>query len=291
MVPKVDFATLSEEALNRHFMPRIAVPDHESWLNEDLATSGRIRQKLATEGRGQLDRPYGPGPRQRLDFFPASKPNAPILVWIHGGYWRALSKEHYTNIAPTFLGAGAAVVIIGYDLCPTVTLAELLAQTRAALHWVRSHAAEMRGDPDRIILAGNSAGAHICAMALQHDWSGDTFPGESLRAAALITGIYDLAPVLRLPVQAEVKLLPEDISSLSPQKQPIRSKARCLVAVGADEPEMWIAQSRDYHDKLIDAGVPSDLMAVPHRHHFSITRDLTDAATPLARAVTDLLNA
>lgn len=290
-MPKVDFAALSDEALNQHFMPRIAVPDHESWLNEDLATSDGIRRKLAAEGRGQLDRPYGPGPRQRLDIFPASKPDAPILVWIHGGYWRALSKEHYTNIAPTFLEAGAVVVLIGYDLCPAVTLAELLAQTRAALHWVRSHAAEMRGDSDRIILAGNSAGAHICAMALQHDWSGDTFPRECLRAAALITGIYDLTPVLRLPVQAEVRLLPDDITALSPQMQPIRSKARCLVAVGADEPTMWIAQSRDYYHKLVDAGVPSDLMVVPNRHHFSITRDLTDAASPLARAVTDLLSA
>jgi arylformamidase len=290
-VPKVDFAALSDEALNQHFMPRIAVPDHESWLNEDLATSDGIRRKLAAEGRGQLDRPYGPGPRQRLDVFPASKPDAPILVWIHGGYWRALSKEHYTNIAPTFLEAGAAVVLIGYDLCPAVTLAELLAQTRAALRWVRSYAAEMRGDPDRIILAGNSAGAHICAMALQHDWSGDTFPQECLRAAALITGIYDLTPVLRLPVQAEVRLLPDDITALSPQMQPIHSKARCLVAVGADEPTMWIAQSRDYHHKLVDAGVPSDFMVAPNRHHFSITRDLTDAASPLARAVMDLLGA
>jgi arylformamidase len=290
-VPKVDFAALSDEVLNQHFMPRIAVPDHETWLNSDLATSDGIRRKLAADGRGQLDRRYGPGPRQLLDFFPASEPNAPILVWIHGGYWRALSKEHYTSIAPTFLQASAAVVIIGYDLCPTVTLAELLAQTRAALHWVRSHAAEMQGDPDRIVLAGNSAGAHICAMALQHDWSGDAFPPESLRAAALITGIYDLTPVQRLPVQAEVRLLPDDIAALSPQMQPIRSKARCLVAVGADEPAMWIAQSRDYHDKLVTAGVTSNLMVVPNRHHFSITRDLADAATPLAHAVMDLLNA
>ncbi|WP_374652823.1 alpha/beta hydrolase [Dongia sp.] len=286
----MDLTALSDEALNQHFMPRIAVPDHETWLNDDLAASTRVRQDLASQGRGELDRRYGPGPRQLLDLFPAREPNAPVIVWMHGGYWRALSKEHYTNIAPPLLYAGAAVALVGYDLCPNATLAGLLAQTRAALQWVRAHAAEMRGDPNRIIVAGNSAGAHICAMALQHEWAGSDFPASGIRAAALITGIYDLAPVPLLPVQLEVRLRPADIAALSPQLLPIRNKARCLVAVGGDEPSLWIEQSRNYHAKLVAAEVQSELMIVPNRHHFSITRDLADAASPLSRAVGNLLN-
>lgn len=290
-MPEVDLAALSDEVLNQHFMPRIAVPDHEAWLNQDLATSSQIRRDLAAMGRGQLDCRYGPGPRQTIDLFPATRPDAPILVWIHGGYWRALSKEHYTNIAPPLLAAGAAVALIGYDLCPAVSLATLLSQARDALRWLRSHAAEMRGDPDRLVLAGNSAGAHICAMALQHDWSGDGFPPESIRAAALITGIYDLSPVPRLPVQQEVRLTPDDVRELSPLKLPIRSKTRSVVAVGADEPPLWIEQSRSYHQKLIGAGTDSALMIVPSRHHFSITRDLADAKAPLTAAIIELLAA
>jgi arylformamidase len=288
-VPKVDPAALSDEALNQQFMPRIAVPDHERWLAEDLAASQRVRQDFAASGSALLDCRYGPGPRQTLDVFPADRPAAPILVWMHGGYWRALSKEHYANIAPPFLTSGAAVVLVGYDLCPAVTLDELLGQTRAALRWVHTHAREMRGDPNRIILAGNSAGAHICAMALQYDWSNEAFPRDSLRAAALITGVYDLTPVLRLPVQAEIRLKAEEVDALSPQKLPIGNKARSLVAVGADEPPLWIDQSRDYHAKLAAAGAPSELLIVPDRHHFSITRDLTDPESTLTRKVTELL--
>jgi arylformamidase len=284
-VPKVSLAALSNETLNQQFMPRIAVPDHEKWLAEDLALSAKVRARPGA----RLDVPYGPGPRQKLDIFPAARPGAPILVWIHGGYWRALSKEHYTSIAPPLLAAGAAVVLVGYDLCPRVTLSELLAQTRAALRWVRGHAAEMGGNPDRLILAGNSAGAHICAMALQHDWAGETFPVESIRAAALVTGIYDLTPVPLIPVQDDVRLTPGDVTQLSPQLLPVRAKAKCLVAVGGDEPEMWIGQSRDYHAKLQQAGIDSQLMVVPKRHHFSITRDLADAGTPLTQAVIALL--
>lgn len=285
-MPKVTLAALSDETLSQQFMPRIAVPSHEKWLAEDLAASATIRAR----GLGQLDIRYGAGPRQMLDIFPAAKPDAPILVWIHGGYWRALSKEHYTTIVPPLRAAGAAVVLVGYDLCPAVTLSELLAQTRDALHWVRGHAAEMGGDPDRLVLAGNSVGAHICAMALQHDWPDESGTADAIRAAALITGIYDLSPVPRIPVQQEVQLTADDVERLSPLRLPIRSTARCLVAVGGDEPDMWIGQSRDYHAKLLAAGVASDLMIVPDRHHFSITRDLADATTPLAQAVIGLLD-
>lgn len=285
-VPKVTLAALSDETLSQQFMPRIAVPTHEKWLAEDLARSAAIR----AGGLGQLDVRYGTGPRQALDIFPAARAGAPILVWIHGGYWRALSKEYYTTIVPPLLAAGAAIVLVGYDLCPAIMLSKLLAQTRDALHWVRGHAAQMGGDPNRLILAGNSAGAHICAMALQHDWPGESGTADAIRAAALITGIYDLSPVPRIPVQQEVQLTADDVERLSPMHLPVQSTARCLVAAGGDEPDMWIDQSRDYHAKLQAAKVASDLMIIPGRHHFSITRDLADASAPLTQAVIGLLD-
>lgn len=287
MVPKVEYRALSDEALAQEFMPRIAVPDHEKWLAEDLALSAPVQQT----GRGRLNQRYGPGPRQTLDVFPAAAPGAPILVWVHGGYWRALSKDYYTFLAPPFLAAGAAVVLINYDLCPAVTLGTLLAQTRAALHWVRGNAAEMGGDPDRLVLAGNSAGAHICAMALQHTTAPDAVPPAAIRAAALITGIYDLTPVPRIPVQDDVRLTPNDVATYSPLLLPIPRAFPGIVAVGADEPPLWIEQSERYHAKLSATGADAQYMCVPGRHHFSITRDLGDANAPLTRAMIGLLAA
>jgi arylformamidase len=285
MAPIIDYAALSDEVLARHFIPRIAVPDHQSWLDEDFARSAPLRHQAGV-GR---DLRYGPGQRQVLDVFPATAPGAPILIWFHGGYWRALSKDHYAFLAPTFQSAGAAVVLVNYDLCPAVTLAELLAQTRSALHWVRAHAAEMSGDGDRLILAGNSAGAHICAMALQHAVSADPAPLAAIRAAAFVTGIYDLAPVPRIPVQEELRLTQADVRNLSPVHLPVGRRVQSLVAVGADEPELWIEQSERYHAKLAEAGTAADYMSVVGRHHFSITRDLADPAAPLSRAMARLL--
>lgn len=287
MVPKVEYGALSDEALAQQFMPRIAVPDHEKWLAEDLALSVPVQQSR----NARLNVRYGPGARQVLDIFPARAANAPILVWIHGGYWRALSKDHYSFIAPPFLAAGAAVVLINYDLCPNVDLPTLLAQTRAALHWVRVHAAEMGGNADRLVLAGNSAGAHICAMALQYSDAADCAPISAIRAAAFITGIYDLSPIPRIQVRDEVHLTPDQILGLSPLALPITHPLPSVVAVGADEPEMWIEQSEMYHARLVAAGSVSKYLCIPGRHHFSITRDLANAEAPLTRAMIGLLQA
>lgn len=287
MVPKVEYGALSDEALSRQFMPRIAVPDHEKWLAEDLALSAPVQKSKGA----RLNVRYGPGTRQVLDIFPAEKADSPILVWVHGGYWRALSKDHYGFIAPPFLAAGAAVVLINYDLCPNVDLVTLLAQTRAALHWVRGHAAEMGGHPDRLVLAGNSAGAHICAMALQYTAGADRAPVEAVRAAAFITGIYDLTPIPRIQVSEDVHVTLDQIPGLSPLALPITHKVPSVVAVGADEPEMWIGQSEMYHARLVAAGGRSEYMCIPGRHHFSITRDLANAEAPLTRSMIDLLQA
>lgn len=282
-----NYTALSDHDLAQHFMPRIAVPDHETWLAEDLARSDRVRRQPG----GARDLRYGPGQRQMLDFFPAERPGAPILVWFHGGFWRALGKDYYAFLAPTFQAAGAAIVLVNYDLCPHVTLAELLAQTRDALHWVQGHAEEMGGNGDRLILAGNSAGAHICAMALQQNATPRPAPIAAIRAIALITGIYDLAPVRRIPVQQDVRLTEDDAVALSPMQLPVQHPLPTIVAVGNEEPALWIEQSQRYHAILTDAGTPAEYMAVPGRHHFSITRDLDDPQAPLTRSMIRLLDA
>jgi arylformamidase len=283
----VDPETLSDETLAQHFMPRIAVPDHERWLEGNLALSALVREQLV----GHIDLRYGPGPRQVLDAFPSAAPGAPVFVWFHGGYWRALGKDSHTFLVPPLHDAGAAVVLVNYDLCPAVTLRTLIGETHAALRWIAGHAKEFGGDAGRLVVGGNSAGAHICAMALQHAAGAGHAALPVIRAAALVTGIYDLRPVPRLPVQADLHLTSDEIRDLSPLLIPLQNRARCLVAVGGDEPELWIDQSRQYHALLSAAGVSSELMIVPERHHFSITRDLADDAAPLTRAIIGLLEA
>lgn len=283
---------LSDADFTAQFMPRIAVPDHETWLAADMAATAAVRERILHRRNER----YGTGPLQLFDLFPAKAPGSPILAFIHGGYWRALSKDHYGFIAEPLVEAGAAVALMDYDLCPAVDLATLTEQIAASITWLRGQARTLNGDPDRIVLAGNSAGAHLAAMMLSRDWtqtptgtSTGTPTGGFIRGAVLVTGIYDLTPVTRIQVREDVHLTPDDIERLSPQHLTAESAAPAVVAVGGDEPALWIDQSRRYHRKRLEAGLESEFMIVPRHHHFSITRALAEPDSPLFRSMLRLL--
>jgi arylformamidase len=278
------YETLNEADFARHFMPRLAVPDHETWLNEDFALSAAMRERIPHRRNAR----YGPGPLQLLDLFPARAPDSPVFVFIHGGYWRALSKDHFGFIAEPLLDAGAAVAMVEYDLCPAVPLGTVVEQVAQAVAWIRGEARAINGAPDRLILAGNSAGAHLAAMMLCRDWNeGGTRP--FIQGAVLVTGIYDLAPIPHIPVREDVALDAQDIARLSPLRLQPRVKAPVVVAVGGDEPPLWIDQSARYHRRLAEAGMESEYMVLPGHHHFSISRCIAEPEDRLFRAMRRLL--
>jgi arylformamidase len=278
------YETLTEADFARHFMPRLAVPDHETWLSEDHALSASIRERIPHRRNER----YGPGPLQVIDLFPATRPNSPVFVFIHGGYWRALSKDHFGFIAEPLLDAGAAVAMVDYDLCPAVPLGTVVDQVAEAIAWVRGQARSINGNPDRLIVAGNSAGAHLAAMMLSRDWNGGSDRGF-IQGAVLVTGIYDLAPIPHIQVREDVALTAEDIERLSPLALQPLAKAPVVVAVGGDEPALWIDQSARFHRHLVAAGMESEYMVLPGHHHFSISRAIAEPEGMLFRAMRRLL--
>jgi arylformamidase len=278
------YQALSDADFIKHFMPRIAVPDHETWLAEDFAATAALRERIAHRRNTR----YGPGPLQLFDLFPAKRPGSPVVAFIHGGYWRALSKDHYGFIAGPLVEAGAAVALMDYDLCPAVNLATVVEQVAGSIAWLRGQARALNGDPDRFVIAGNSAGAHLAAMMTSRDWNGEA-GGGFIKGAVLVTGIYDLMPVTRIQVREDVPLTPQDIERLSPQHLGIEAAAPAIVAVGGDEPALWIDQSRRYHKKRLDQGLESEFMVLPGHHHFSVTRALAEPDSPLFRSMLRLI--
>jgi arylformamidase len=286
MSPDPDYDLISDQDLSRQMMPRVAVPDHECWLADDLVLSGEAKERLHV----LRDQRYGDGPRQVADLFPASRPGAPIVLFYHGGFWRSLSKDHVGYVAGPLTRAGAACVLPEYDLCPGVTLRTVVAEAKQALLWTRQQAARLNADPDRIYLAGNSAGAHLAAMMIAEDWTAHGLARSPIAGAILVTGIYDLRVIPRIPVNDDVRLSPADIPALSPQFLPLHCRVPTIVAVGAAEPPLWIEQSHRFARKLSAAGADARLMEMPGLHHFSITQTLSDPSAPLTRAILDLVH-
>ena len=272
---------LDDATINAQFSPRIAVPDCEEWLARDATLSAETRSKL----RHTADIAYGESAGERLDVFPAGNPGAPIHVYIHGGYWRALDKKDFSYVAEPLVAGGATTVLLNYDLCPKVTLDTVVQQTRNAVVWIYRHAGLLGGDADKIYLSGSSAGAHLAAMMLAEDWTRSPVPQDVIKGAACITGIYQIDPVLRIQANAEIRLKPEMVARNSPLSLPLRARCPVLVAVGAKETPEWIKQSEAYEAFLRRHGLATEFIKLPETHHFSITQSLSWPQSVLAKAM------
>jgi arylformamidase len=255
---------------------RARVPEFPAILQHWTDASAQARDGSACE----LDLPYGSGPSARLDLFRAARPNAPVLVYIHGGYWRALDKRDQSFVAPPFVAAGAMVVVPNYALCPAVSIEHIVLQLVQALAWVHRHAAEFGGDPSRIVVAGHSAGGHLAAMLLACDWRAVAadLPPNLVRAALSVSGVFELEPLRHAPFLApDLRLTAASARRLSPARMPA-PPGPLVAIVGGDESEEFLRQNA----LIASAWGPQTVLAcesVPGRHHMNVLHTLADPAS------------
>lgn len=278
----MDLRGYTPEEFERQFNPRVAVPDHQPKIDARVAMSKAARERLS----GEYDVRYGPGAKETLDIFPApGTTSAPVQLYIHGGYWRAQDKSDVTFLAEPLTAAGACTVIMNYDLCPTVTVPEIVAETVRAIAWTYANIGRHGGDPERIFISGNSAGAHLGAMALAHEWTADGLPEDIVKGAVLLTGVYDPEPVLGLSVNDQIRLTPEQIPLIDPRRHLPRRALPLTIAVGGAETESWIKQSRDYHTLCVERGIAADYLEMPGEDHFTMTGVMGEPEKPALQAI------
>jgi arylformamidase len=261
---------------------RARVPEHARHFANWAQASALVREKTPC----RLDLRYGGRPAETLDlFFPSAETRspAPVLVFIHGGYWRSLGKSDFSFVAPSFNADGALVVVPEHTLAPLASIEEICLELTRALRWVFEHAAEFGGDAQRIALVGHSAGGHLAAMLLSCRWReiDPTLPLQPLAGALSISGLFDLEPLRHVSMlQNDLQLTPTSVARLSPAFFP-RPKgvgaaaAKMYVAVGALESEEFIRQTRLIRDVWGPSAVPV-CETVPGFDHFSILQSLAD---------------
>ncbi|MEW6707335.1 MAG: alpha/beta hydrolase [Pseudomonadota bacterium] len=272
------------EWLDAQYNNRARVPDHPRILERWATASALTRERSSR----RLDLRYGNEAHQTLDMFLSPRDRAPVLLFIHGGYWRALDKSDQSFLAASFVADGAMVVIPNYALCPAVTVETIALQLVDAVAWTVRHAALYGGDPSRLVVAGHSAGGHLAAMMLSCDWASVGLPARAVSAAMAISGLFDLAPVARVPfLQQDLKLTPASVRRLSPALFPA-PRGRLLALVGGDESEEFKRQNRLIREAWGAKAVPV-CEEVPGTNHFTVLHELADPASRMHRLALDLL--
>jgi len=283
----VTWRNLRAEDLEVQFNPRRAVPDFEAYQAANAARSAAVRARLEC----RLDLAYGAGPLQRLDVFPAAAADggpAPVHVFFHGGYWRAQDKANFAFVAEPLVAQGVCTVVANYDLCPAVTLEGVVAAARRAIAWTWRHAGELGADPARLTLSGSSAGAHLQAMALAHEWAGEGLPADLIKGAVPISGIYDPEPARHISVNAEIGLTAEIARRNDGLTLPPRVKCPVALFVGGAEPPSWQQQTTLYGAHLRAHGLAPTVEVVPGANHFSILDQYLDPDSAIVRAIVAL---
>lgn len=272
-----DTAADRRALLDRELSPSSRARDAGATLAEYRSRSLTARRALAHSA----DVAYGPHPAERLHHFPPWRAGAPLLVFVHGGHWQESSKEDSCFAAADLLAAGAGYVALGYGLAPERGLAEMCASVRRGLRWVRENATALGGRADAVHAAGSSAGAHLVAMAA----GGPT--GVPLAGLVLLSGLYDLRPVVGSYVNDKLGLSPEEARAHSPLFRAPPRADHVLLALGEHETDEYARQQRRFAAALREAGRPLDDLTVAGRDHFDLPLDLGDPTTTLGRAVLD----
>jgi arylformamidase len=264
----LDWRKLNQEAL-------------DSGLNNGAAVAGSGNmvegwEKLSAEMRAKhgahLDLSYGPRERNRIDFLKAA-PNAPTLLFIHGGYWQMRSKSAFTTFAAGPMAHGINVALIGYTLAPDATLEQIVAEIHAGIDYLAGRLPELGADAKRLIASGWSAGGHLTAMAMLN---------QHIKGGVAISGIYDLEPIRRSYLNVKLGLDEPMSKRNSPMLLTHAVKPMALVVGGAELP-LLRKQTADFAGYRANHGLPVIYEEIAGTNHFTI---MDEMASPTGRITT-----
>ncbi len=260
---------------------RARVPEHPQIFARWDAEAAAYRD--AARG-AQIGLKYGPSARQTIDFFPSGEADAPLAMFIHGGWWRALSPVTFSQMAKGLNENGIDVAVAGYDLCPTVSIATITEQMRAAclMLW-RMHS-------KRITVYGHSAGGHLTACMIATDWKSiePSAPADLVPAGYAISGVFDLSPLTQVSFNKDLKLDDAEARRVSPLLWKVPQGAMLDAAVGGIESDEFLRQSRTIAEEWGRRGAKTRYVPIDGANHFTVLDPLTDAHSPMTGRIAEM---
>jgi arylformamidase len=256
------------------YNPRLVVPQYADHFERWRKKSAAARAALS----GYLDVPYGSHPMEKLDIFRAKGQSRALLVFIHGGYWRALDKSDLSFVAGPFVDRGVTVALLNYALAPSVHVQDIVLQVLQGCAWLFRNGINFGAPAGKLFVAGHSAGGHLTAMTLAALWPqvSRDLPRKVVQAGLSISGVYDVMPIMHTPsINMDVGLTAVEATRVSPALMPPATDAPLYTAVGGKEQEGFHHQNKLMREKW--KAVVKDDLACPDDDHFTI---LDRFATP-----------
>ena len=268
--------------LARLYDNRAAVPDHAAIIDGWASDAAALRASQPFE----LDRVYGASPRNRFDIIhPPGSTAGPLVVFIHGGYWRSLEKSSFSHMAAGPLAHGFSVAIPEYSLCPDVTVPDIIDEMRQCCLHLWQHYRRP------LIVAGHSAGGHLAACMAATDWSHFEQPRDLVRAILPVSGIFDLRPLLATPINADLRMTSEQALIASPLLWPVNHRFAAAIWAGSVETAEFLRQSATLAAAWSGLGLDVTYNEVEGADHFSIAAELSRPDSAMTRSLVSLAQA
>lgn len=270
--------SLSEKGYNL----RAAFPDFpevaKGWQDKTAALIARLQP--------ERDIAYGDQPLQNLDFYKVDHANAPLLVFVHGGYWQSGDKSDVGLIAEPYVAAGINVAVINYSLAPKARMEDMVVEVRNALKWLHANASRFGFDAARISIMGHSAGGHLVSEMVAETPENQGMP--AIQYVFAISGVFDLPPLIPSTVNNALSLDQTRAEALSPAAKPAPVSARVHTIIGEHETGQFHLQSAAIAQQW--GAAVTDHHVVPDTHHFTVLDVLADVASPYSRVIADTIN-
>ena len=277
-----------QEELDAQYNLRPLVSNHQEIFDR------YVRDGESTTDRYQVvaEIAYGSNPKQTLDLFPStgSEGLAPVVCFIHGGYWRNKDKSDFHYLAPAFTHAGAHFVAINYTLAPEASMDQIVQENREALIWLANHAVAHGGDPERIHVVGHSAGGHLVAMLMATDWSllpTGMAENDLIAGATAISGLFDLEPLRLSYLNDSLRLDKEQAMRNSPIGLEPTTRSPLILALGANETPEYHRQQAGLRDAWSTYDLPLSVVEMPGLNHYDVIDHLGHPGSALHHAVMD----
>jgi arylformamidase len=279
------FLGYTQEALDKAYDQRNWAPNSQEVIARYATDSAAVRRKYPPK-----QAQYGKTEADTLDVFaPPNAKGLPVMVFIHGGAWRALGKDDASAAAPTFIENGCLYVALNFSNIPAVRLPDMATQCRTALLWLHANVEKFGGDPSRVFVSGHSSGGHLCGVMLTTDWSALGAPADLIKGGVAMSGMYELYPVLMSARSAYVKVSPAELAALSAMRHLDRLTCSVIVVNGDRESPEFQRQSAEFSTALAGMGRLAVRFVLAGKNHFEVPEELNSADTDLSKAVLKMM--